>query len=275
MVQLDTSSLGLFDTLVPIASIITISILVGYTLPKHEYFGLFLLLWWTLSVYISLQNVLFTTAGKWSPRDATGILVLLGIPIVVLGILWIWYQREQRLRLFLHRNVPQWTLVALYAYRLDSLSIISLEKGTVPKYLGLQIVILDALIGGGALLLCGWLIADSENFGPMESSSPYILLSTTKRKKDATQWKRYCIFLWNSLGLYDLASAYLILLLNYLDLGGTLVTDPPLSILGFHPLPLIVLFQAPLAMAIHIFLLSFHWEDWQEQKQVYLPLHRL
>ncbi|MGK3747066.1 MAG: hypothetical protein ACI90V_013929, partial [Bacillariaceae sp.] len=34
----------LFDTFVPISSIITISIVVGYTLPRHQFFGLFFLL---------------------------------------------------------------------------------------------------------------------------------------------------------------------------------------------------------------------------------------
>mmetsp|Transcript_16779 Transcript_16779/g.18783 ORF Transcript_16779/g.18783 Transcript_16779/m.18783 type:complete len:158 (-) Transcript_16779:252-725(-) len=56
MSSFDGGSSLLFDTFVPISSIITITIVVGYTLPRNECFGLFWLLSWTIAVIISLKG---------------------------------------------------------------------------------------------------------------------------------------------------------------------------------------------------------------------------
>ena len=63
------------------------------------------------------------------------------------------------------------------------------------------------------------------------------------------------VWFWNSIGLYDIVSCYTLLILNYLQIGPESITTPHLSMIGYHPLPLLVLFQAPLAILIHLYLL--------------------
>lgn len=252
--MLDASSFGLFDTLVPVASIVTISVLVVYILPKQECFGLFLLIWWTTSVIISLRSNLFVEAGKWSSYDWSGMVVLLSFPAMILCALYAWFQMQPKLRIFLYKEVPLWALFGLHAYRLDGLSIIlPFWRGSIPKYLGLQMILLDVLIGATSIPLA-WL--------------------TFSRGADAVAsgWWKDCVWFWNSLGLYDLASAYIVLTMNFFQIGGAYVTDPALSTLGFHPIPLIVLFQAPLAVAIHILLLT-SIESIIQNQTTGLPIH--
>ena len=94
----------LFDTFVPVSSIITISIVVGYTLPRHDYFGLFWLLCWTIAVIISLAGAkgeggegegLFNTGGNDTNDRIWGIIVLVGIPLLMLLILYAWWKIQE------------------------------------------------------------------------------------------------------------------------------------------------------------------------------------
>jgi hypothetical protein len=247
-------ALGLFDTLVPIASIITVTVVVGYTLPKQEYLGLFFLIWWTLSVVISLNNGLFSSSTKWSPNDHWGMLVLAGLPLCMISILYIWFRSRPAIRVFCCKKVPLWSLIALHIYRLDGLSIIfPFWKGEIPKYLGFQTILLDVWMGATAI--------------------PFLWITYSQGADAvASGWRKDALWFWNSLGLYDLASAYVIFILNYCQVGGHFVTSPALSTLGFHPLPLIVLFQAPLAIAVHIFLLT-SIDEILAQQSTGLPLH--
>ena len=242
--------LGLFDTLVPIASIVTIALLTIYTLPREQTLWLFLTAWWLISVFISLSNSLFQNQSQWSyPRDCLGLLVLIGLPSLMLGILYTLYQTKSSVRNAILK-APLWALICLHIYRMDGASLlVPYIQGQVPKALGLQTLILDILIGVSALPIA-WIV------------------HTRGLKAN-----RQLIWFWNSLGLYDLTSAYLVLLLNYMQIGGSLLTEPPLSMAGFHPFPLIILFQAPLAIAIHVLFLTC--TDILIYKQAgTLPLHR-
>lgn len=245
--------LGLFDTLVPLASILTIASLVGFILPRNELFGLFLLLWWTISVYISVSGGLFESSSQWSHHDGNGMLLAIGLPAMVLTRLYTWFHTNPKLRRFFYKDLPLWMLFALNAYRLDGLSIVlPLSRGEIPKYLGFQMIVLDVMIGGSALVLA------------------YLVRSKGVQSL-ATGWKRDFVWFWNSLGLYDLASAYFVLVLNYFQIGGSFLTEPSMAIVGVHPIPLIVLFQAPLAIAIHLYLLTC-MEQIVEEQSGSLPL---
>ena len=82
---------------------------------------------------------------------------------------------------------------------------------------------------------------------------------------------RDVLWFWNSLGLYDVSSAYLVLILNVCGLGGSHITQPPLlPSLGKHPFPLLLLFQVPVAVALHILILT-HIDELlkQHQKQIH------
>jgi len=242
--------LGLFDTLVPIASIVTIVVLTIYTLPREQTLWLFFTVWWVISVFLSLSNSIFQNQSQWShPRDCLGLMVLIGLPSLMLGILYTLYQTKNSVRNMILK-APLWALIALHVYRIDGASLlVPYLRGQVPKALGIQTLILDILIGATSLPIA-WIV------------------HTRGLKAN-----RQLIWFWNSLGLYDLSSAYLVLVFNYLGVGGRLLTEPPLSMAGFHPFPLIVLFQAPLAIAIHVLFLTC--SDILVYKQAgTLPLHR-
>lgn len=252
--MLDVATLGLFDTLVPVASILTVSGLTALILPRQEGFGLFLLVWWVIVVAISLQDKVFAKQNQWSRNDWMGLLLLIGFPLGVLVALYTWFRVRPAFRIFLYRNCPLWCMFAIHVYRLDGLSIIwPLMNGSIPKYLGLQTIFLDVLIGAMSIPLL-WMTY-WKGVGALEGG-----------------WQRDFVWFWNSLGLYDLASAYVILVMNFVRVGGSFVTDPPLTVVGFHPVPLIVLFQAPLAIGTHVFMLTSMDVIIQKQGST-LPLH--
>jgi len=289
----------LFDTFVPISSILTVSIVVGFTLPRHEYFGLFWLMWWALAVYISLLSADYKDGGTNNDGNDTGglfhssddrirgMVVLVGLPIAILVVLLVWWKKERTLpsssiqrrkewetrqilpnihpiRGFVLKRVPLWSMVAIHIYRLDGLSIvIPFWNGNVPKFVGYQTIVLDVIMGITAIPLTYMLYVPARQRGTGRKQA-----KRTRRPlflKDA-------LWFWNSLGLYDLCSAYVVLVLNICGLGGPTITEPPLlPTLGKHPLPLLILFQVPLAIAVHVLMLTnmdalMHEQERQLQK---------
>mmetsp|Transcript_28357 Transcript_28357/g.28715 ORF Transcript_28357/g.28715 Transcript_28357/m.28715 type:complete len:343 (-) Transcript_28357:1394-2422(-) len=317
----------LFDTFVPISSIITITIVVGYTLPRNECFGLFWLLSWTIAVIISLKgspsssddtsnnnsnnnnnnnnkhvtreeeeggNGLFNT-GNDTNDQIWGIIILVGIPLSMLLILFVWWkkqevslssssrrrkqQRQYRfwfchdinpIRNFVLKYVPLWSMVAIHIYRLDGLSIVIpfWKHESVPIFIGYQTIVLDILMGITAIPFAYVLYRGKRKTyekkkstisggGTTGSASIFIKQS----------WIKDLFWLWNSIGLYDLCSAYMVLILNIFGIGGPNITEPPLlQQLGRHPFPLLILFQVPLAISIHILLLTNMHEIIEEQQ---------
>mmetsp|Transcript_8991 Transcript_8991/g.22265 ORF Transcript_8991/g.22265 Transcript_8991/m.22265 type:complete len:344 (+) Transcript_8991:60-1091(+) len=275
----------LFDTFVPLSSIVTIFAVVGFTLPRHEYFGLFWLVWWVMAVYVSLLSVNDDDANNGDIEGAglfpsssisdraSGVFVLVGLPLIMLFLLWMWWKiqgsrlkhnnqwgRSRIIRLpkldpikeFVLKNVPLWSMVAIHIYRLDGLSVAApFWNGEVPNFVGYQTILLDVIMGITAIPLTYILYVPrnsrARGGGTKTNVSPLFL-------KDA-------LWFWNSLGLYDLSSAYVVFVLNVCGWGGSHVSQPPLlPKLGKHPFPLLLLFQVPLAIAVHILMLT-HSEE--------------
>jgi hypothetical protein len=275
-------NLGLLETFIPLSSIITVSVAVGFVLPRHQSFGLYLLVWWWIAVLISLSTTtkttsittningndegaeepgfLFASPSRWSKGDGRGMFLLLGFCTMTLGILLLWFQTNQRIRGFILSKIPFWCLIALHIYRLDGLSIVMpFYNGYVPKFIGFQTIVLDVWMGATAIPLVLLLICPT-------------LWGSTRRWLGRQKLKEI-LWLWNSLGLYDLCSAYLIFFLNWARVGGDWITQPPLSRLGYHPFPLLILFQVPLAISIHVLCLT-HMDDLMDQQSSGgLPLH--
>lgn len=287
-----SAAFGLFDTLVPVSSILTVATVVGHTLPRREHFGLFLLLWWAVAVVLSLNHETFFFPShhtQWSsssssaaaPRDgdhnnnndAYGMALLLGFPATMLVVLHLWWLKSSSSNSNRSGNgnggasslqtyileVPLWCLLALHTYRLDGLSVVvPFWNGNVPKFIGFQTVLLDVIVGAAAVpLTIACYIHRNDLGGRLFGRHP---------------WVKEVLWFWNSIGLYDLCSAYLVLVLNYFHLGGPYITDPPLTMLGVHPFPLLVLFQAPIAIAIHVLLLT-RLDDLIERQSDALPVY--
>jgi hypothetical protein len=291
----NNSNLGLlFDTFVPLSSILTIFITVGFTLPRHQYFGLFWLVWWVLAVYVSLLSVddgnnynNIGNGGGLFPSSSTkdrilGVIVLLGIPVVMLQVLWIWWKKEapssrpshhrwgpprtilpkiNPIRGFVLKHVPLWSMVAIHIYRLDGLSIlVPFWNGEVPNFVGYQTILLDVIMGITAIPFTYLLYVPSR---PSATTTTRAMRGSRRRAKRTLppRFLRDALWFWNSIGLYDLSSAYLVFVLNVFGLGGPHITQPPLlPRLGRHPFPLLLLFQVPLAIAVHILMLT-HSEE--------------
>jgi hypothetical protein len=271
-------NLGLLETFIPLSSVVTVSVAVGFVLPRHQPLGLFLLVWWWMAVLISLATItpitattnsgndereesgfLFVSPSNWSIGDGRGMLLLLGFCTMTLVIIFLWFQRNERLRNFLITKIPLWSLIALHIYRLDGLSIVMpFYKGYIPPFIGFQIIVLDLWLGATAIPLA-FLVH------PMSQRQTRRFLTRQKLKE--------VLWFWNSLGLYDLSSAYLIFFLNWARMGGEWITQPPLSKLGFHPFPLLILFQVPLAISIHVLCLTQIDDLMDQQPSGGLPLH--
>lgn len=297
----------LFDTFVPMSSILTIFIMIAFILPQNESFGLFCLLWWVLAAYVSLISAnddddntylgdngdtgLFPSSSIYDRISGVGIIV--GIPFLMLLILWKWWKMEgswpkhkgrylrstRGIRLptvdpiqgFVFKHIPLWSMVAIHIYRLDGLSIlIPFWNGEVPNFVGYQTILLDVIMGITAIPLTYLLYVPRKPKAKGRGSC-------TKQKAPPS-FLRDVLWFWNSLGLYDLCSAYLVLILNVFGLGGSHIAQPPLlPSLGRHPFPLLLLFQVPVAVAVHILILTYIDELLkQHQKQIqssglYLP----
>lgn len=266
------------ETFIPLSSIVIVAVAVGFVLPRHQSLGLFLLVWWWVSVCISLSTTidtvnidkrngsfLFQSPQHWSNGDGWGLLLLLMLNVTVLGTLYVWFRHRPKsqgrgLQRFVLDKIPLWGMVALHVYRLDGLSIVMpLSRGAVPTWIGYQMIVLDVCVGAMAVPLALLL---HPKFLPNRKRQ----LLSPRRLKDV-------LWLWNSMGLYDLYSAYQIFILNWARIGGPLITQPSLSQLGFHPFPLLILFQGPLAVAIHVLFMS-HMDDFVEALLLdRLPLH--
>ena len=328
-----SNGLGLlFDTFVPISSILTIFIVVAFALPLHEWFGLFWLIWWLLAVCISLlgandddddnnQNKggLFGSSSPDGNQILGGMIVLLGFPLLLLVILFVWWKQEKSsssssssssslrlhgnnnnnisnnrsfaaslllsfprirpIRGFVLEHVPLWSMVLIHVYRLDGLSVVEpFWNGRVPKFVGYQTILLDAIIGITAIPLTYLLYIPTttkrrkRNRASVttSTSAPWNICRRAKGSQrqrrgqhhyEQPWFLRDALWFWNSLGLYDLCSAFVVFVLNTCGVGGPTITQPPLlPTLGKHPFPLLLLFQVPLAIAVHVLMLT-HGEE--------------
>jgi hypothetical protein len=155
--------------------------------------------------------------------------------------------------------VPLWSMITVHVYRIDGLSILVplWEGDKIPKFVGYQTLVLDVIIGTIAIPL-SFLLYKYE----------IRILLRHKLLKDI-------LWLWNSLGLYDLCSGYVLLLLNYLSIGPASIIEPSnfLQILQRHPFILLISFQVPLAIIIHCLLLVKIDDIIEEQSNPQLPHH--
>ena len=232
MTSSNNATIGPFNWIIPVTSICSITVIALYTLPRQQYFGLFIVIWWATAVLISLNNSFLSEPTEWSDGDWFGITLLSTWPFLVLGSISLMFRKFQSIRKCIF-EIPTWTLILLQVNRLSGASVIYQYKvgGHLPKYIGVQTSILDIFIATSAIPL-GLLV---------------------RRKGLHTTYVREWTWLWHSIGLFDMMSAFGMRIMNYFGVGGEWISQPPVSMLGFHPFALIILFQQTLAMGIHLF----------------------
>jgi len=240
-------TLRVFNAFVTTSSIATIVILLGVTMTKgQERFGLIFLTWWSISVLVSLHGVV-QNPQHWSQGDGRGILLLVGIPLMMSALVIRLCYKNPSTKEFLQRQVPLWVYLSLHVYRIGGLlvlkSFLNLQNG-----LFFQTALLHVAIGTVAMLL----------------------IRLQHRWDQSTYYSLFRF--WNWMGMYDLVSIYSLFFLNFFGVGPSIMTDPPLPTIGKHPYTLIVLFQAPLAIILHLFLVENGKKIIQHQGSD-LPLH--
>jgi hypothetical protein len=121
-------------------------------------------------------------------------------------------------------------LIILQLNRLSGASIFYQYKvgGHLPKYVGMQTALLDIFIA--------------------TTSIPLAMLVKRKGLRAFQDWA----YIWHSIGLFDMLSAFLMRVMNFCGVGGDMITQPPVALLGFHPFALIIFFQQTLAIAVQL-----------------------
>lgn len=257
----DIIIIGPFNWIIPLTSIITICIIGGYTLPKNQILGLFVILWWTASVLISLQNTFFhnkVITATWNyDTDWYGFLLMSIWPILIVSCLTGMYTFMPSIRKCI-LDIPIWALLGIHCNRISGASIFYQYKigGHLPYYIGLQTAIFDIIVSSTAIPLALWV----KRYGLMQQQSSYSI--------KIHEW----IWNWNILGLFDMISAWLMRIMNYYGIGGSTITQPAITILGFHPFALIILFQQTLAISIHLFFITRMKQIIQTNQKLYMKL---
>ena len=225
------ATLGPFNWVIPVTSIATICVIAIYTLPKQQYLGLFVVVWWGLSVLISLNNTFLTDPKQWTETDFPGLFLMTTWPVVILGLLLALYRYIPSIRKCI-LEIPAWALIILQLNRLSGASIFYQYKvgGHLPRYIGIQTALLDIFITA--------------------TSIPLALL--VKRRGLHVASVRDWAYMWHSIGLFDMLSAFGMRVMNYYGIGGKVITEPPVALLGFHPFALILFFQQTLAIGVHM-----------------------
>lgn len=180
--------------------------------------------WLWVSVALIASSIgFFESSTTFSPTDLSGF-VLFGtsmtVPVIgyMLGMRW-----STQFRQLIGAMTIQW-LVGLEVYRIGGvIFLVYYVAGHVPSWWGVSTGIADLIIGVTALPIA-WGLAR------------------------ATDWAYPVAIVWNLLGLADIMHA-----IGYVCVifSGLSSVYPAPALIGQHPLALIALFQAPLALIIH------------------------
>ena len=191
-----------------------------------------LVLWFTLAVALARQDVFAASMDGWNfSTDWMGFAAYGTLPVLPIGIFTVLFQTNSAVRKFLVQDIPPWWYVALQVYRLAGGCYLYIYlNGAMHNYTALQTGILDITIGVTALPLA-YMIQTPEGL------------------------RRYATFLriWHAVGLYDLASAFALVVANFVGLYDS---QPSLAFIAFYPFSLITLYQVSIAMAIHLLFLT-------------------
>ena len=211
-------------TIVALLVAIAVSI---YSWNKLRPLSYLMITWFILFVGLA-QIPYFEVAGAWQPGDIMGFAVfgnLLSIPIIILLLAW---KKSAAFNNFMDAT-PTWLLVSTQVYRIVGLVfLIYYFQGKLAFEVGFTSGLMDILVAISAVIVA-WLVYHKPS-----------------REKSL-------VLAWSIFGLLDFASAFTI---TGLSLFGLIQLVPEPSDLGMPPLTIISIFQVPLAIFIHIYLIA-------------------
>jgi|AntRauMFilla1563_2_1112583.scaffolds.fasta_scaffold03923_3 hypothetical protein len=212
---------------VTVMALLVATAIVIYSWNKFRLLSYTMAAWFVLAVGLA-QIPYFEVAGSWQPGDLQGFAIfsnLLSVPLIILLVAW---KKSTAFRNFLDAT-PTWILVSTQVYRLVGLVfLIYYLQGKLAFEVGFTSGIMDVLTAISAIIVA-WLVYH-------------------KPAREKTLVLAWCIF-----GLVDFASAFTI---TGLSLFGIIQLVPEPSDLGMPPLTIISIFQVPLAIFIHIYLIA-------------------
>lgn len=202
-------------------------LIAAYSWNKLRAVSYSVLAWFVLAVGLA-QIPYLQVKGEWQPGDLIGFMIfgiLLSIPLTGLFIAW---QKSSAFKNFLDA-VPTWVLVSTQAYRIVGLAFLFYYfQGALPFEVGFVSGVYDLLVAISAVVLA-WLLYHK----------------SVKEKLFVVGW---CGF-----GLLDFALAFTLAGLSFFGLI-QLVPEP--TAMAMPPLTIISIFQVPLAMFIHVYLIT-------------------
>lgn len=198
-----------------------------YSWNKYRPIGYGILTWFFIAFALA-QIPYFQNSQSWTPGDWKGFLAfgsLLMIPVLVLIIAWL---KNQKFAAFLDQ-IPTWLLISTQVYRFAGIFfLVFYFQDKLPFEIGVVNGLLDIIVAASAIILA-------------------LLVYKTGNKCNKL------VFTWNGLGLLDFMSAFTVVGLSFF---GLMSVSPAPTPMGLYPLTLISIFQVPLAMFIHIYLIT-------------------
>ena len=198
-----------------------------YSWSRYRLFSYLVLIWFFVALGLA-QIPYFQNDQSWTTGDWKGFLPfvsLLSIPVIALLFAW---RKSQKFQAFLDQT-PTWVFVLTQVYRLAGVTfLVYFFQDKLPWHVGLVSGTLDTVVAIGAIPVA-YLVY---KYGAKVNS---------------------LLVAWNVLGLLDFAISFTIVSLSFI---GLISLSPEPTLLGMPPLTLISIFQVPLAIFIHIYLLS-------------------
>jgi hypothetical protein len=199
----------------------------AYSWNRYRTFSYVTIIWFLVTLGLA-QIPYFQDPISWTDGDWKGFLVfgnLLMVPVILLILVW---QKSSKFQAFLHR-IPTWLLISTQVYRLAGIFFLFFYfQDKLPLEIGLVNGILDVVVAIGA-----------------------VIVARVVYQKGAKA--NSLVLAWNGLGLLDFASAFTMVGVSFF---GVMNIFPAPTLMAMPPLTLISIFQVPLAMFIHIYLIA-------------------
>jgi hypothetical protein len=229
--------LGPFNAIVPgIAAMVALMAANDCYSRGQSIMAVVLVIWYGAAVFVSMQDVFVESPFIWTDGDFPGFLAYVSMSVLPLLVFIHCYQTFPSLANHFLNDMEPFHLIASQWYRVAGGVFLYCyfglggERVSIRNGFALQTGILDVFIGMTAIPL-----------------SQYV-------KAKGLAKTRSIVVVWNILGLYDFVSSFPLVFANFL---GYYDPDHALSIVTFYPFSLIILYQVPIAIVIHTYMLVY------------------